>query len=102
MTDRPRPVKIEFKDIDVKRDVLTKAKNLRKSVSKIAQKLYINPDLSKEQIEFEKKLREKMWERRQNGENVIIRKGKLEIVPFEVRKVRHITDSASGSNQNDL
>ena len=102
VTDRPRPVKIEFKDIDVKRDVLTKAKNLRNSVSKIAQKLYINPDLSKEQIEFEKKLREKMWERRQKGENVIIRKGKLEIVPFEVRKTRYTTTSASGSNKKEL
>ena len=88
---KTRPLKIEFLDINAKRDVLTKAKNLRKSTADIAKKLYINPDLNKDQLKAEKILREKMWERRSNGENVIIRRGAIVKADHEVRKTRDNT-----------
>ena len=56
-----RPLKLEFRDLGTKRDVLTKAKTLRNSDNEIAKKLYINPDLTKEQKEADKELRKEMW-----------------------------------------
>ena len=91
---KTRPVKIEFLDINAKRDVLSKAKNLRKSTSDIAKKIYINPDLNKDQLKAEKELRKQMWERRANGENVIIRRGNIVTADHEVRKTRDSTNTA--------
>ena len=84
----PRPLKIVFKDMAKKREVLSAAKNLRKSANPIANKLFINPDLTEAQRKLDKELREKMWQRRSNGENVIIRRGEIVTTSHEVQKER--------------
>ena len=86
---KPRPLKIIFSDLSKKRDVLTAAKELRKTEDPMASKLFINPDLTEQQRNKDKELRDKMWERREKyHENAIIRKGEIVIAPFEVRKQR--------------
>ena len=85
---KPRPLKIEFKDIQTKRDVLSSAKKLRTTENPIANKLYINPDLTDKQREIDSKLRAEMWKLRGEGKNVIIRKGAVVTVEYEVRKTR--------------
>ena len=89
---KPRPLKIEFKDINAKRDVLTNAKKLRDSSDAVAKQLYINPDLPEEQRAEDKKLRIEMWRLRSDeGKNVIIKRGKIVEVTREVRKTRDRT-----------
>ena len=96
-TGKIRPLKIEFKDIETKRDVLSKAKNLRDSINPKVSKLYINPDLSEKQRAIDSALRVKMWELRGEGKNVIIRKGQNQIIEasHQVRKVRTHVPKAS-------
>ena len=85
-----RPLKLEFRDLGTKRDVLTKAKTLRNSDNEIAKKLYINPDLTKEQKEADKELRKEMWrQREEENKNVIIKKGQIITAPYDVRKSRN-------------
>ena len=85
---KPRPLKIIFREMAKKREVLTAAKKLRQSDNAVAKKLFINPDLTEAQRKLDKDLREKMWQRRENGENIIIRRGELVTASHEVRKTR--------------
>ena len=86
--DKVRPLKIEFSDLSIKRSVLGAAKKLRQSTDPISKKLYINPDLTQKQKEIDRELREEMWRRRDNNENVIIRRGQIVTVEREVNKTR--------------
>ena len=88
-TPKPRPLKIVFKDIKKKRDVLTSAKNLRQSENTVANKVFISPDMTLAQRNKDKELRTLMWKRRtENNENVIIRKGEIIKVNWNVTKQR--------------
>ena len=97
--NKPRPLRIEFKDLNAKRDVLTNAKKFRNSSLKVAKNIYINPDLTQKQRESDKKLRNEMWQQRDAGKNVIIRRGQIVEVDREVRKHR-ISQKAENSNEN--
>ena len=94
-----RPLKIVFSDIRKKREVLEAAKKLRISENPIAKKLFLNPDLTEKQRENDRILRNLMWERRGNGENVIIKKGEIIQADFEVRKTRQPTVKAASSSK---
>ena len=85
---KSRPLRVEFEDIDVKRQVLSNAKSLRTSNDAVMQNVFFNPDLTFKQREFDNKLRDLMWERREKGENVIIKRGKIIEADFIVPKVR--------------
>ena len=98
-TPKPRPLKVMFSDIKKKRDILSAAKTLRQSEDAIANKLYINPDLTPEQRKKDQILREEMWRRRScNNENVIIRRGEIVTAPFDVVKKRTKLPTASSSS----
>ena len=98
-SDKPRPLKIEFKDIQTKRDVLTNARKLRDSENPQAKNMYINPDLSEKQRELDSALRAKMWTMRGEGQNVIIRKGAIVTADHVVRKTRSPKPSTSKTNK---
>ena len=85
---QPRPLKIEFRDLNTKRDVLSNAKKLRLSDKETCKKLYINPDLTEKQKKADSELRKEMWKRRGDGENVIIRRGAIVTADHVVRKTR--------------
>jgi len=82
-------MKIFFNDLTTKRDVLTKAKTLKDSTNKVAQGMFINPDLTEAQRKKDKELREKMWEiRRTENKNVIMQKGEIKEVSYFVPKTK--------------
>ena len=80
-----RPLKVVFANLQTKREVLRNAKKLRSSDSEALRKVFINPDLTVKQKEADKVLREEMWERRSNGEHVIIHRNKIVTSTHPVR-----------------
>ena len=98
---KPRPLKLEFKDLNAKRDVLTNAKKFRKSSVEAAKNIFINPDLTEKQRESDKKLRETMWQQRNSGKNVIIKRGKIVEADHEVRKFRSVPKSDNPTQNSE-
>ena len=91
---KPRPLKLVFANLQTKRDVLRNAKKLRVSETEALKNVYINPDLTVKQKEADKKLRKEMWERRENGENVVIHRNKIIEASHTVRKTRTVSKAA--------
>ena len=73
---KPRPLRITFNDIVVKRDVLRNSMKLRQVTAH--KYVYINPDLTPKQRKAELELVNEMWKQREElGKKVIIKKGEL-------------------------
>ena len=73
--DTCRPLRVSFKSIQTKREILGKAKLLNKS--RRYKMIYINPDLTPSQRKHDAELRQELKIRRDNGENIIIKRGKI-------------------------
>ena len=99
----PRPLKVVFANIQTKREVLRNAKKLRSSESEALRKVFINPDLTVKQKEADKVLREEMWERRGNGENVVIHRNKIVIAthPVRLHRSQNIKKAQNIAKTND-
>ena len=41
------------------------------------KKVFLTPDMTKKQLEDDRNLRDELWSRRNNGENVFIRRGEI-------------------------
>ena len=78
---RPRLLRLKCKDLDTKLAFLRAAKSLRNSSD--FRKVYINPDLTRVQREKGKALRAELKARREAGEMVTIRRGKIIDTPAE-------------------
>ena len=107
VNDKPRttarPIKITFSDITVKREVLTKSKDLRTSEDKVAKGVFFNPDLTAEQRKKDKQLRDQMWEiREKQQKNVVIQKGKIVEVTWEVRKTRNPKNGTTSAGASSM
>lgn len=79
---RPRPdgvrlLKIEFSKESVKRSVIRNAKSLRNSKDANYRNVFINPDETYLQRIQSKRLRDEIKTRKQKGEDVVIRNGKV-------------------------
>ena len=74
-SSRPRLLKVICRDADAKRSLLRKAKDLRDS--SIFRNVYLNPDMTPMQQEENKRLRLELKTRRNLGEDVIIRQGRI-------------------------
>ena len=72
---RPRLLRFKCKSVDDKIMLLRSSKNLRKHTSYGG--VYINPDLTRNQREANKVLRAELQRRRQDGELVIIHRGRI-------------------------
>ena len=71
-----RPVKVRFKTINVKREILGKAKLLNRS--NVYNHIFINPDLTPDQRKQDAELRRELKSRRDNGEsNLVIKRGRI-------------------------
>ena len=82
--DKPRPLLVMLTDISAKRQILRNAKLLRNSNSH--KRVFISPDLTQQEREANKKLRNELQCRKQAGEtNLIIKHGK--IVPRQPQRV---------------
>ena len=101
--NRPRPIKVIFKEAEIKtkRDILTRSKELRNSTDPVFKNVFINPDLTPDQRTKDKELREMMWKiRSEEKKNVVIQKGKIVEVPFNVRKTRQPTEKSVQMSTN--
>ena len=83
-----RPIRVTFNEIQKRREILTNNQGLRmvgdefklckcKANPGKHQHINVTTDKTKQEREFENELREQIKVRRQNGEDVIIRKGKI-------------------------
>ena len=71
----PRLIRVICSEETVKKDILRKAKQLRNLPAH--SNVYINPDLTLVQRDVNKQLRNELKTRRSQGENVMIRNGKV-------------------------
>ena len=75
---KPRLLKVTLGDVSTKKETLSKAKKLRSSPSKKHKKVYITQDLTFKETGESRKLREKLAERRRNGESdLVIKNGRI-------------------------
>ena len=71
-----RPIKLVLNNMDAKYEILSKAKNLK--THEEYKKVFVVPDLTRKQQEEDKKLRTKLKEIRESGDNdVRIKRGKI-------------------------
>ena len=82
--ERPRLMKVTLNNTRTRMRVLSNAKKLCSTKEKVLSVIYITPDMTPKEREASKKLREELKKRRLEGEDVIIRGGK--IVPTDVTK----------------
>ena len=78
--DKPRPLIITLESEAVKWDVLKQGRALREAEDEELRKVYINPDIPREERERLWKVREECRARRAKGENVKVVKGKCVVV----------------------
>lgn len=71
----PRLIRVTCSGESVKKDILRRAKQLRNLP--VHSNVYINPDLTLQQRDENKRLRNEVKARRSQGENVMIRNGKI-------------------------
>ena len=74
---KPGLLKVTLDSIETKKQVLSKEKTLRNSRRSDLRKVYVSPDLTSKEREANRKLREELNSRRGNGEEVMIRNGKI-------------------------
>ena len=74
-SQKPRLLKVVCRDIESKRALLRKSKNLRGIAN--YRNVYLNPDLTPNQQEENKRFIEELKARRDLGENVVIQNGKV-------------------------
>lgn len=79
---KPRLMRVEMTDPGTRRELLRRAKELRKSTHDTFKYVYICPDLSPRQREENPKLMVELTRRRQEGEtDLMIRRGRIVKVP---------------------
>jgi hypothetical protein len=79
---RPRPILVMYhnSDKDTRIELLKKAKNLRTlPETEKLKKIYIHPDLTRTEQEAERILHAEYKRRRTAGEDVIVRRGKIQL-----------------------
>ena len=74
---KPRPVLVKLGEERVKWHILSKAKELSKSLHVDWKKVRISPDLTRQEREENRLLREELMRKRAEGGNWIIKKGKV-------------------------
>ena len=74
---KPRPIKVTMKSTDEKRQVLNNARKLKHADKKCLQKVFVANDLTQSQREKDKALRQELKDRKLNGEDVIIYRGRV-------------------------
>ena len=106
---RSHLLKVEVNSSQVKRQLLSKAKNLHQAKSEQLHSVFITPDLSPQERQQQKNLRTELHRRRNAGkQNLMIRKGKIVsvqtqamvTVPTTTNTALSATTTASASNDH--
>ena len=92
-------MKVEVKNLNAKKHILSKAKFLRKAKNERLRKVYITPDLSYQERLQQKALRTELHRRRNAGEmNLLIRKGQIITAQLTNGSVGMETDHSSATD----
>ena len=85
---RPRPLKVVFENHHERNEFLRSASNLRKNdhFGKF-RGVFIKPDLSPREQEADKRLRSELRRRKEDGEKVTIRRGRIVADTFKKHSV---------------
>ena len=76
--NKPRLLKVTISNTHVQKQVLKQAKNLKSCGSETMSKVFITPDLTLQEREENRKLRDELKARRDKGEtDLVIRNGKI-------------------------
>ena len=75
-TSGPRPLLIKLETVEDKWTILKNAKNLAKAKEDM-RAVSIVPDMTKDEREANKHMRQELKRRRENGEDLIIRRGQI-------------------------
>ena len=75
--DKARAMILTCANSDIKRKILKNAYKLKSFRTDANKKVFIVPDMTKVQREDDKKLKDELWRRRNQGEEVTIRRGKI-------------------------
>ena len=81
---RCRPLRIRNEELDHKRKLLSRGKNLKGAEDDNLRKVYVAPDLTRLQQEEDKKLRDKLKEFREDGMRKGIERTSVKIVRGEI------------------
>ena len=100
---KPRLLRVTFRDLNMKREVLGKAKLLK--MGKFSR-VYINPDLTANQRKVDFELRTELKARKGKGEtNLVIRRGKIEMAVERVvnkgTNVNKVVNKAINDEKNE-
>jgi len=94
-----RLLKVEVKNLNSKKQILSKAKFLRKAKNERLRKVYITPDLSYQERLQQKVLRTELHRRRNAGEmNLLIHKGQIITAQLTNGSVGMETDHSSATD----
>ena len=92
--DRPRLLIVTLSDFETKMEILRSSSQLRSHPK--WQHIYINPDLTPEEREVNRKLRQELASRRASGEeNIIIRKGRIVKLNQDADRQQRVRGSTS-------
>ena len=76
--NKPKILIVKLASRECRNKILRNAPKLRNySPANSNYKIYVSPDYTRKQREFQKDLRQKLKERRENGEQVVIRRGEI-------------------------
>ena len=98
---RPRLMKVQLSNLNQKRRMLSNAKKLRANSSTF-QKVYVTPDLSLNERQENKRLRDELLQRKKDGEkDLMIRRGKIvrKVDPTPPSADMDTTQGAASNNQ---
>ena len=78
VSSKSRPLRVQFNNLSHRRSVLSNAKKLRDSSSRLFKEIFINPDLSWKERQAQKDLRSELARRKEAGESgIYIRRGRI-------------------------
>ena len=75
--DRDRAIVVRCSEMSLRRKILLNAPKLKDYRTSRNKRVFIAPDLTKLQQEEDKKLKDELWARRNRGERVVIRRGRI-------------------------
>ena len=102
-SDGPSLVLISIRSLDVRRKIISNASKLKDYRTASNNRVFIRPDLTRKQQEEDKKLRDDLRRRRNQGENVIIKHGRItqvergnnQVAPIAHGPTNHVQPDAS-------
>ena len=102
--NRPRPLRLTVRDENLKKEILSKAKNLNKDTPDPRKRIYINQDKTGKERERERELREERRRRMEKGETDLViqyRKGQAVLINKNSREENSVECNSPVNRDSD-